>query len=94
MYSFSHFDTTKFNSVKLQRYHIGDVQLDSALPGAHAKYQSKVDMLATFRYILVTEELNDLEQLFDMKILGTCNDINHTIEVIGLILQQGRSVKS
>ena len=55
--------------------------------GAHSKNQPEADMLAALGKILVAKELNDLEELLQMQVLLACNNINHVVEVILVLLQ-------
>lgn len=66
-----------------------DLQLNSSLSSAHSQNQSKVDVLTLLGDVLVSQEVDNLEQLLKMKVLLTGYNVDHLVVVVLLVLQAG-----
>lgn len=68
-------------------------ELDSTLTGAHTAHHTEVDVLAAAGQILVAHEFSDLEQLSQVEVLLSGNDVDHLVKLVGLLtLEDGTNI--
>lgn len=68
-------------------------ELNGTLAGTHTVDHTEVDVLATVSQVLASGQLSDLEELSKVEILLGSNNVDHLIELVGLVtLSNGANV--